>query len=193
MVEGSLRAVVNWQYELPLGEGFDGLKMLVHLKDGEGELLDTKEVDWPATSVELELNPSLPWETNISLQTAVLNSALEEAGERKLFGGEMELLPPKEGSVKVEHRVTQDGGLEAIISWENNMDPVFDHLQTVVEVTDGETGYLCPGSPAGFSSAMLRFLHKPQLKDSMGAEGTSMPPKDPFGSQNGENVQILTN
>jgi len=142
VVEGSLRAVVNWQYELPLGEGFDGLKMLVHLKDGEGELLDTKEVDWPATSVELELNPSLPWETNISLQTAVLNSALEEAGERKLFGGEMELLPPKEGSVKVEHRVTQDGGLEAIISWENNMDPVFDHLQTVVEVTDGETGYL---------------------------------------------------
>merc|ERR1719370_17354 len=142
VVEGSLRAVVNWQYELPLGEGFDGLKMLVHLKDGEGELLDTKEVDWPATSVELELNPSLPWETNISLQTAVLNSALEEAGERKLFGGEMELLPPKEGSVKVEHRVTQDGGLEAFISWENNMDPVFDHLQTVVEVMDGETGYL---------------------------------------------------
>merc|ERR1719305_1291120 len=51
----------------------------------------------------------------------------------------MELMPPKE--VKVEHRV-RDGGLEAVIAWENNMDPVFDHLQTVVEGTDGETGYL---------------------------------------------------
>ena len=141
MVEGSLRAVVNWQYQLPLGEGFDGLKMLVHLKDGEGELLETKEVAWPNTTVDLELNTSLPWDTNINLQTAILNSALEEAGDRKLFGGEMELMPPKEGSVKVEHRV-RDGGLEAVISWENNMDPVFDHLQTVVEVTDGETGYL---------------------------------------------------
>merc|ERR1719234_372669 len=141
VVEGSLRAVVNWQYELPLGEGFDGLKMLVHLKDREGQLLETKEVDWPETSVELELNPSLPWETYISLQTAVLDSALEETGERKLFGGEMELKPPKEDSIRVEHR-ERDGGLEALISWENNMDPVFDHLQTVVEVMDGETGYL---------------------------------------------------
>merc|ERR1719348_2508483 len=150
VVEGSLRAVVNWQYELPLGEGFEGLKMLVHLKDGEGELVETKEVDWPATSVELELSPSLPWETNISLQTAVLNSALEEADERKLFGGEMKLVPPKE--VKVEHRVTQDGGLEAIISWENNIDPVFDHLQTVVEVWDGETDYLTNTKRVDFPS-----------------------------------------
>ena len=45
VVEGSLRAVVNWQYELPLNEGFDGLKMLVHLKDREGQLLQTKEVE----------------------------------------------------------------------------------------------------------------------------------------------------
>ena len=52
----------------------------------------------------MELNSSLPWETYISLQTAVLDSALEETGERKLFGGEMELKPPKEDSIRVEHR-----------------------------------------------------------------------------------------
>ena len=50
----------------------------------------------------------------------------------------MKLVPPKEGSVKVEHR-ERDGELEAVITWENNMDKVFEHLQTVVEVTDRES------------------------------------------------------
>ena len=140
VAKGSLKAVVNWEYDLPLlGEGFEGLKMLVHLKvkGVESELLETKEVAWPDKSIELELSPSLPWETLISLQTAVLDSALEETGERKLFGGETELKPPKEDTIKVEHR-ERDGKLEAVISWENNMDPVFDHLETVVEVKDGD-------------------------------------------------------
>ena len=136
-----LRAVVDWQYDLPLGEGFDGLATLVHLKDGDGEVMETREVAWPDNSLELELSPSLPWATRISLQTSVLDSALGESdGDRQLFGGEteMKLVPPKEESVKVEHR-EKDGELEAVITWENNMDKVFDHLQTVVEVTDRES------------------------------------------------------
>ena len=61
-MQGSLRAVVDWQYDLPLGEGFEGLATLVHLKDGDGELVETKEVAWPDNSLELELSPSIPWQ-----------------------------------------------------------------------------------------------------------------------------------
>ena len=65
---------------------------LVHLKDGDGEVVETREVAWPDNSLELELSPSIPWATRISLQTSVLDSALGESDTDSLKGEQYEAM-----------------------------------------------------------------------------------------------------
>ena len=69
-MKGSLRAVVDWQYDLPLGEGFDGLATLVHLKDGDGEVVETREVASKLRSW------TLPWESLTLILSRVSNMRL---------------------------------------------------------------------------------------------------------------------
>ena len=65
-----MRAVVDWQYDLPLGEGFDGLATLVHLKDGDGEVVETREVASKLRSW------TLPWESLTLILSRVSNMRL---------------------------------------------------------------------------------------------------------------------
>jgi len=142
VVDGDLVAFLSWEYaqDSKLGEGFDGLKSLITLKDGEGKFRDMIEVPWPNSSVLLKLGPELSWDTMVSVQTGVMEGLSEESEEMQLFGG-THLSKPSDDSVKVHHDVNE-GKLFANVSWYSSMEQVFDGLETILEVKDKNTGYL---------------------------------------------------